>query len=243
MEAILLGLLYINLTMKKILFIILLCLNIQLTYGIDYSPYSNRYSGYTRVSSERTYERIGYTSQYGDGFSNNKSTFGYPRNTYINPKSTFGKTTYDNYHYNAIYPGNTYDNYHSNYSSGGGGRPGQPRKVKGYDGNGNEIGDKSPESGTGLGWLAGHDFWEDEYKYTYYYVKGDGWYRSDGKTTQKWTSTGGWHWSWFGNSTNPPSGSTQGYHENPVPIGDGLVPLSLLCLGYILYRRRSNFFV
>lgn len=145
-EEILLGLLYINLTMKKILFIILLCLNIQLTYGIDYSPYSNHYSGYTRVSSERTYERIGYTSQYGNGFSNTKYTYYYPTKSHYNTNHPFSKITYDNYHSNAIYPGNTYDNYHSNYSSGGTGRPGQPRRVKGYTEDGTEHDDGTSEN-------------------------------------------------------------------------------------------------
>lgn len=221
--------------MKKILFIILLCLNIQLTYGVDYSPYSNRYGGYNSVPTEQTYRRIGYTSQYGGGFSNPKSTIGYPQNMYINPKSTFGKTTYDNYHSNAIYPGNTYDNYHSNYSSGGSGRPGgQPRRVIGYTADGDSI-------NTGSGTQGNPDpMWEDGYEY---YWDGKNWYRWNGKRGWEWLSITGlyYHWSIF--SHDVPPGATQLYEQNPVPIGDDLVPLSLLCLGYVLYRRRSNFFV
>jgi len=205
-EAILLGLLYINLTMKKILFIILLCLNIQLTYGTTFNSAGSIY-GRDRGVSTSEY-RIGYTSQYGGGFSNPKSTFGYPRNTYINPKSTFGKTTYDNYHSNEIYPGNTYDNYQSNYSSGEPSGRGGPRKIS----------------------FGGYTFWilwgsshgvpsdaSNEDMYNYY----DAWEKNNNLTWTEWYN--------------------QKYH--PVPIGDGLVPLSLLCLGYILYRRRSNFFV
>ena len=222
MEEILLGLLYINLTMKKILFIILLCLNIQLTYGIDYSSYSNRYGGYNSVPTEQTYRRIGYTSQYGGGFSNNKSTFGYPRNTYINPKSTFGKTTYDNYHSNAIYPGNTYDNYHSNYSSG------TPRRAKG-SGSSDGITVTYETS-----WKSG--LLHTTYKITYTYP--------DGHQEVEYVT------EWFGYfsidhyaAEQAEKRAEQWAASHSVPIGDGLVPLSLLCLGYILYRRRSNFFV
>ena len=223
--------------MKKILFIILLCLNIQLTYGTTFNSASSIY-GRDRGVSTSEY-RIGYTSQYGDGFSNNKSTFGYPRNTYINHKSTFGKTTYDNYHSNAIYPGNTYDNYHSNYSSGGGRPGGQPRRVRGYDDNGNY----KDTDGQGNPSDPSKGMWKDGYEY--YYEDGY-WYRTkDGKNWEKWSSYFdlGWlAWNWY--PGRPHSGNATHYQQNnPVPIGDGLVPLSLLCLGYILYRRRSNFFV
>ena len=182
------------------------------------------YGNYSSPYSNR------YNSYNGVPIEQTNRKIGYTTN-YGN---TFGYTTQQ-----------TYSGTYNPVSNGNSGKPGI-RKVKGYDGNGNEIGDDSPESGTGLGWLAGHDFWENEYKYTYYYVEGDGWYRSDGKTTQKWTSTGGWHWSWFGNSTNPPSGSTQGYHENPTPIGDpDFYLITALLFSYFIYiymkKRRQQF--
>lgn len=218
--------------MKKILFIILLCLNIQLTYGIDYSPYSNRYGGYTRVSSERTYERIGYTSQYGNGFSNTKSTYYYPTKSHYNTNHPFSKITYDKYHSNAIYPGNTYDNYHSNYSSGGGSHGGQPRRVVIHNPN------KPNDS------LDTHlqDDWDPNWSY-YHGGLLHNWYYYDGKY-HYWDETSGtWKSAWGIVGIGLGIDSQDKSAHASAPIGDGLVPLSLLCLGYILYRRRSNFFV
>ena len=208
--------------MKKILFIILLCLNIQLTYGIDYSPYSNRYGGYNSVPTEQTYRRIGYTSQYGDGFSNNKSTFGYPQNTYINPKSTFGKITYDNYHSNDIYPGNTYDNYQSNYSS---------RAAKAAGGQGS------------YGGIVVTYTVEADYLGIYYYTVT--YYYPNGTIAGTERVKGLFGDVDYAHINSQAQKYAKEYYERQmaVPIGDGLVPLSLLCLGYILYRRRSNFFV
>ena len=206
--------------MKKILLIVLLCLNIQLTYGIDYSTCGNRYGGYNSVPTEQTYRRIGYTTQYGGGFSNAKSTYYYPSNSWHNTRQNFSKPFYDNYHYNTIYPGNTYDNYQSNHNSRGSG----PRRVIiRSDGDSIDTGSQ--------------DDYDPDWKY-YHGVLLGGWYYDDGDKFWRWNGSD-WVETW----------GTVEWFSKPAdaspstPIGDGLVPLSLLCLGYVLYRRRSNFFM
>lgn len=63
---------------KRILYILLLlCLNV---YG---------YTSYNIDSIPVQTQRIGYTTQYGNGF-NNRSTYGYPMNTPVNNNSTSG---------------------------------------------------------------------------------------------------------------------------------------------------------
>ena len=127
--------------------------------------------------------------------------------------------------------------YRSTYTptaSNSGGRPRQPRKVKGYDDNGNEIN----TDGQGNPSDPSKGMWGDGYEY--YYESSTGyWYRTKdgGKTWQKWSSWldwGGLFWDWRGG--RPHGGNVTHYNEqNPVPIGDAIVPLLTILLLYIGY--------
>ena len=120
--------------------------------------------------------------------------------------------------------------------------------MKGYDNNGNEIGDDSPE--TGYSW----NFWENEEDYYYYWDEtSKTWWRKKKGTTnwEKWNEhtvhfiIDWWdYWDWDSNGkTGPTNPYVQGYHENPTPIGDAIVPLLILLLlyiGYDVFKFKKN---
>lgn len=150
----------------------------------------------------------------------------------------------------------TQQTYSGTYNPGTGSNSGKPgiRKVKGYDGNGNEIGDDSPE--TGHSWVHGDwNFWDDEDNYDYYWDNETKtwWRKKKGTTTwEKWNEHTGhfiidwWdYWDWDP-STNHPSNPTHGYHENPTPIGDpDFYIITALLFSYFIYnymkKRRQQF--
>ena len=172
--------------------ILLILLNLQLIYGTTFNNTSNVYDrNYSVPASEC---RLGYTTRYGNGF-NSTSTFGYPRNTHVNSTSTFGYTT---------------------GGSSGSGRPGQPRRAKGYTADGDEI--NTPD-------INPDDMWNP--KYTYYY--GDDttpwwvggpykrWFRMDSNGNIWWWNNG-WHSG--GSKKDFNERTVQYYKDSPVPIGD-----------------------
>lgn len=103
-------------------------------------------------------------------------------------------------------------------------RNGHVRKVHGYTGDGEYVGDDNGNES---------DFWEEGYEY-YWDPTDKCWYRYNGSEWQRYTNTLGfllgWHWaitSWGGRK--PPSNPvSQGYQENPMPIGDGTLILLLI---------------
>ena len=112
--------------------------------------------------------------------------------------------------------------------SGFNGRPGQPRRVKGYTADGDSINtDNDGAKGNPS------DMWKNGYDY-YYDKEAKTWYRGHWTTDWRgrkiysyetwlddWSIIFGWHWSIldYGKSDN----AVQYYEQNPVPIGDNYI--------------------
>lgn len=112
----------------------------------------------------------------------------------------------------------------------------KPRNVKGYTEDGDMIDTGNSISGNPSNmWEAG---------YAYYYYNGY-WYRTDGRTWERWETfsiLGFDLWGYWTRTSNPGSGATQYYKEVPTPIGRDTL-LYILCLTYLLritYKKYKN---
>ena len=151
----------------------------------------------------QTTPRIGYTTNYGNGFYRD-ATYGYPVDYTIKYSSTYGTQPPED---------------------SGGSRHGGLRRVKGYDGSGNEIDTGNDRNGNP------DDMWNDAYEY--YYWSGH-WYRKSGNTWSEWRTYFNWGligWDWRSGKPNVDN-PTQYYQYNPVPIGDSFIPLTLILFLY-----------
>lgn len=169
-----------------------------------------------------------YNSPYSNNYNSYSSVHVEQTNRRIgyttNYGNTFGYTTQQTYS----------GTYNPGTGSNSSGRPGQPRRVHGYTGDGNYVGDDNGSDS---------DFWDP--KYEYYWDDIDKcWYRKpvgDSNDWQKYTNTlgvlFGWHWSYtsWGGRKPPSNPVSQSYEENPVPIGDVILPLLTILLLYIGY--------
>ena len=139
--------------MKILLTILYILLQINTFNHGNYSSANsnNRYSG-GNVPVEQTYRGIGYTTNYSNGQFNS--------GVY---KSSMTSLEYQNRSFTGIYnPAES--------SSGGSRQSVQPRKVKGYDENGDEIDTGNNRKGNP------DDMWNDTYEY---YWDGSNWWRKD----------------------------------------------------------------
>ena len=191
-----------------------------------YTTFVHAYMYQSNMPTYQPQTRFGYTTNYSNG--------------------QFTPSAYQNFNASTI--GSTYSGTYNPYTDGNasGSRHGQPRMVKGYDSNGNVIGDDSPEKGTGI--FGGQTFWEDGYEY-FYDEKEGCWYRRDKNGNyDKWNNVLGWHWSIF-YGHNPSNPLTPGYQNNPVPIGEPITPFLILMFAYLSYqeikrrRERKHFFI
>ena len=181
---------------------------------------------------------------YQTEYNYQRSTFGTTSN-YIPHNNTqsieyrrIGYTTnYSNGQFNSA---QYYQDTYTPTSIGSIGKHGQPRRVKGYDDNGNEIN----TDGQGNPSDPSKGMWKDGYEY--YYEPSTGyWYRTKdgGETWQKWSSWldwGGLFWDWRGG--RPHGGNVTHYNEqNPVPIGDNYIWFMVCIVSiYSLIKSKRN---
>ena len=154
----------------------------------------------------------------------------------------YGMTnTYNMYErqYNNIYGGT--------YNPGSSGRPGRPRKVKGYTANGDSIN----TDGMGNPSDPSKGMWNNGYNY---YYDGEYWYRGhydrrNRYVYEKWSSLFDLDkllWNWYG-GRNPGDDAIQYYKNNPkphpydpnpTPIGE--FPIELLLILSFLFMYYKN---
>ena len=187
--------------MKRAIYIILLLLYTTLVHAYMYQSNMPTYQPQTR---------IGYTTNYSNGQ--------FTPSAYKNLNTSTYSGTY-----------NPYSN--GNTNNGGSGRPGQPRRAKGYDETGKEYDTGSSEQGNPPDlWLPGYEYkWDG----TYWYRTSDG-----GKNWEKWHTTLHLWYHWWGWGTvHPGKDAVTLYHENPVPIGDTTTPFLILMFAYLSYHE------
>lgn len=188
--------------MKRAIYIILLLLYTTLVHAYMYQSNMPTYQPQTK---------IGYTTNYSNGQ--------FTPSAYQNLNTSTYSGTY-----------NPYSNWDANNE--GSGRPGQPRRVKGYtddgeehDDGGSPYSDWAPLFGTShFEGQSGVYYWDDET---------NSWWRYDGSKWHKWMSTlDYYHWSIF--EYGGPSNPEQGYNKDkPTPIGDTTTPLLILMFAYL----------
>jgi hypothetical protein len=228
--------------MKRLILIILIMQGIL----CPVMAYQSSAYGSSRAA-ETEYRRIGYTTNYANGQFN--SSYYKTNSSSFNGRLARPSAVGDVYCVRTI---GGYGYYNGTYTptSGTSGRPGGPRRITVYNGNG-ETGQTPGGNSDSSDWLYMQDSdgnwycskdggntwfkWEDK-------NYGSGW--NFDLVSYLWDLTFGNTQAWSTTPTTPPENSSHWAHdpEDPFlePIDSPIIPFSILAIGYVIYKKKEE---